>query len=471
MLKSTPIIYLAIGIIGLLLCGSPSVRAQQAAGSWHGVLHVQGQHIPLVFHLEIVEEEWQGTMDSPAQGAVGIPLSEVVLTDAALIFSIAAAGIRYEGKFEDPNRITGRFFQGGMQLPLVLERSDDTQKATLNRPQEPLAPFPYLTEEVSFANSEANVQLMGTLTLPDGEGPWPAVVLLAGSGPHDRDQHVFGHKTLLVLADYLTRHGVATLRYDKRGVGESGGDYSTATSLDFADDAQSAWRYLRQHALVDADRVGLLGHSEGGMIAPMVAVKEPEVAFLVLLAAPGIRIDSLMDRQAYLIGKVSGMDEDQLAKARQANREIHHLIREVNDERSLANQLTQLLTEHAEVSQMPEENIGPLVDKQLQQLVSPWYRFFIQYDPQSALSAVRVPVLAINGDRDLQVTDIENLAGIRKALESAGNTQAATHSLPGLNHLLQNSETGAIAEYAVIEETIAPIVLQLVADWITENMM
>ncbi len=465
---TTPITAL-FGWLLASLVSLASVQAQDISGTWHGILDVQGQKVPLVFHFENLDGHWQGTMDSPAQGALGIPLTDVALADSQLVVGIAAAGIRYEGRIVAADSVAGTFHQGGLQLPLALQRNKEAAATpAVRRPQEPQPPFPYQTEEVTFAGGHDGVRLAGTLTLPDGEGPWPAAVVLAGSGPNDRDQHLFGHKTLLVIADHLARHGVATLRYDKRGVAASEGDYATATSRDFADDARAAWDYLRQRAEINPARVGLIGHSEGGMLAPMVSAEQPDVAFLVLLAAPGIPIDSLMTLQNYLLGKSMGMDETQLAQAATVNQQAYRLLRETADVDSLHARLDRLLRAHALSSGMPAAQIDPLVASQVQQLASPWFRFFINYDPQPALSAVKVPVFAINGSHDQQVTAKENLVAIAAILEKAGNVHATVQSFPGLNHLLQPSETGAVSEYASIEQTIAPEVLQALSKWLNQ---
>lgn len=447
-----------------------NAQAQDITGTWHGQLNVQSQQIPLVFHFQQDSDRWTGTMDSPAQGATGIPLSEVALADSLLVISVAAAGIRYEGRIAQADLIQGTFVQGGLSLDLTLRRDDD-KKAQAHqppRPQEPQPPFPYRVEEVTFTGGHESAQLAGTLILPEGEGPWPAAVLLAGSGPNDRDQHIFDHKTLLVIADHLARQGIATLRYDKRGVAASTGAYATATSRDFADDARAAWDYLSQRTEIDATAVGLVGHSEGGMIAPMVAGDRPDVAFLALLAAPGIPIDSLMILQGYQLGKSMGMNEAQLAQALATNRQAYRLLRETANSDSLHAGLDRLLRQQAPTHGIPAEQADTFVASQIQQLASPWYRHFIDYDPAPALAAIKVPVLAINGEHDLQVTAKENLNGIAAALKKGGNAQVTIQPFPRLNHLLQESETGAVSEYASIEQTIAPEVLQALSDWMQQ---
>ena len=465
---TTPITAL-FGWLLASLVSLASVQAQDISGAWHGILDVQGQKVPLVFHFENVDGHWQGTMDSPAQGALGIPLTDVALADSQLVVGIAAAGIRYEGRIVAADSVAGTFHQGGLQLPLALQRNKEAAATpAVRRPQEPQPPFPYQTEEVTFAGGHDGVRLAGTRTLPDGEGPWPAAVVLAGSGPNDRDQHLFGHKTLLVIADDLARRGIATLRYDKRGVAASEGAYATATARDFADDARAACDYLSQRAEIDPARVGLIGHSEGGMIAPLVAGDRPDVAFLALLAAPGIPIDSLMVIQNHKLGQTAGMNDAQLAQALATNREIYRLLREIADSDSLHAELDRLLREQALANGIPAEQIDPFVAAQVQQLASPWHRYFINYDPEPALVALKAPVLAINGENDQQVTAKENLHGIASALRKGGNTQVTIKAFPTLNHLLQESETGAVSESATIEQTVAPVVLETLSHWIKQ---
>jgi fermentation-respiration switch protein FrsA (DUF1100 family) len=303
------------------------------------------------------------------------------------------------------------------------------------------------------------VRLAGTLTLPQGAGPFPAAILIAGSGPNDRDEYLMGHKPFLVLADFLTRHGIAVLRADKRGVGQSTGDYAAAVSADFAADVEGGVAYLRNRPDIDRRRIGLIGHSEGGLIAPMVAADEPaEIAFVVMLAGPGVSGADVLVEQVRLLMLSSGKSADEAAQAAERQRQIVHTVVSTPDESALRQKLTALLEGYG----FPDGAVKAQVDK----AESPWFRSFLAYDPAATLARVRCPVLALNGDKDVQVSAAQNLPAIKAAVLAGGNTHVETDLYLGLNHLFQMATTGSPSEYSSIEETMAPVVLEKVANWI-----
>jgi pimeloyl-ACP methyl ester carboxylesterase len=335
----------------------------------------------------------------------------------------------------------------------------------LVRPQNPVKPYPYREEQVTFANPKAQVSLAGTLTLPPGAGPFPAAMLIAGSGPQDRDETVAGHRPFLVLADHLTRKGVAVLRYDKRGIGKSTGNFDQATTEDFASDAAAALGYLKSRKEIDPGKIGLIGHSEGGIIAPMMATRSSDIAWMVLLAAPGLKGEDVMLLQSQLILKAAGFDDDRIANARNFNRQSYDLARKEKDPEALEAKLTDLVDSTGMSTTLPPTTLKP----QARMMTSPWFRFFLDYDPVPALKKARCPVLALNGDKDLQMAPKENLAQIQKALQEGGNNDFQTKELPGLNHLFQHALTGSPTEYGGIEETLAPEALDTVSDWILKH--
>jgi len=341
------------------------------------------------------------------------------------------------------------------------------------RPQEPKKPYPYIERQVEYTNLKAGVKLVGTLTLPSDKGPFPAVLLITGSGPKDRNETVFGHRPFLVLADYLTRQGIAVLRVDDRGVGESTGDFSQATSEDFASDVLAGREYLKTRKEINPEQIGLIGHSEGGLIAPMVAVKSPDVAFIVLMAGTGLTGEEILYLQGALISRAMGVSEEDIAKNRQFNEKIFSLIKEEKDEKTIEEKLRQMfMADWAELNEEEKKAIGDpevYLKAQLQSLLSPWLKFFLTYDPKPTLSKVKCPVLAINGEKDLQVPPKENLSAIEEALVAGGNKNFTVEELPGLNHLFQTAQTGVPSEYAKIEETISPIALKIIGDWILEQ--
>jgi hypothetical protein len=300
--------------------------------------------------------------------------------------------------------------------------------------------------------------LDGTLTIPEGTGPFPAVVLISGSGPQNRDEEIFGHKPFLVLADHLTRGGIAVLRYDDRGVGQSKGDFASATSEDFAADAWAVWQALSARPEIDAKRVGLLGHSEGGLIAPMLAAAHPEIAFIVLVGGPGVTGEQILLKQAELIATAMGAPPAAVAANAAVQRQVFAILKEETSQARI------------------EERIGaiPVGSKEasaalVKQSASPWMRFFVRYDPAAALRKVRCPVLAIGAERDLQVAPDQNLPAIEAALKAGGNADVTITRLPGLNHLLQPAKTGLPAEYAQIETTVAPAALDAITAWIRQR--
>jgi uncharacterized protein len=327
----------------------------------------------------------------------------------------------------------------------------------LKRPQNPVKPYPYREEEVSYSNPAAKIQLAATLTIPPGKGPFPAVLLMVGSGPHDRDESLAGHKPFLVLADYLTRKGIVVLRADKRGVGKSGGDYSKAVMTDFASDAEAGVAYLKTRAEVNPKKIGLVGHSEGGIEAPMAAVHDPDVAFVVMMAGPGVPGDEILEQQVVLIGRAAGKSQEEVEKDAAIQRDMLAVVKKDADDATLEKDLRAVMA-----GKVPEAMMG----MQIKMVSSPWFRDFVLYDPRPTLSKVTCPLLDINGEKDLQVPPGQNLPAIRKALAAGGNKNFEVDELPGLNHLFQTAKTGGIGEYGEIEETMSPVALEKVASWI-----
>ncbi|WP_192347808.1 S9 family peptidase [Algoriphagus sp. Y33] len=450
--------------------------AQDITGQWHGALKVQGIQLRLVFNVEQTESGYSSTMDSPDQGAFGIPVTSTRFQDGTLKIAITNANIIYEGTLGDDNRIVGVFTQAGQSFPMNLSR-DEIEKLGSNRPQEPKKPFPYRSEEVIFENKQAEILLAGTLTMPEEDGKYPAVVLISGSGPQNRDEELMGHKPFLVLSDYLTRNGIAVLRFDDRGTAASTGDFASATSVDFATDVASAVQYLQSRPEIDKSKIGLIGHSEGGIIAPMVAADSDDIDFIVLLAGTGIRGDKLLLAQQELIGKASGISPTQLEESAMLNRGIFDIVLKDQGTEEMKGEMRNYMAQA--FRNIPPVNLpsGLTEDKfvndqmaRMKELSSPWMQNFIRYDPAPALEKVSCPVLALNGEKDLQVPPKENLEAIKAGLAKGGNTNVTTMELPGLNHLFQEAETGAPSEYGTIEQTFSPVAMEVVLGWIKEQV-
>ncbi len=445
------------------------------AGHWQGSLKpVPVMELRLALEIKkAAEGKYEGAMISLDQSSTRIPISALTETSGAISMKIASIGGAFDGQLSaDGSEFVGEWQQGGQKLPLIFKRV--AQAPQVRRPQEPKKPYPYAEEEVTIENAAAGIKLAGTLTSPTGAGPHPAVVLLTGSGPQDRDEALMGHRPFLVLADHLTRAGIAVLRCDDRGVGKSTGDFVKSTHLDFVDDALAAVAWLKTRKEVDPRRIGLLGHSEGGVVAPLAAVKQPaDIAFLVLLAGVGVPVDELLVRQGTDLGRVMGASTEMLAKNAAAQRTLFPLLKQAADSAAAEKISREVMArELAEYTPAQRQAMGlseATVESQSKMAASPWFRQLLTYDPAGTLRAVRCPVLAINGGKDLQVAAQENLAAIRDALTAGGNTHVKTVEFPGLNHLFQSCTTGAVNEYGRIEETIAPAVLALVTDWILEQ--
>ena len=447
--------------------------SQEITGKWNGVLKIQGMQIRLVFNISKTATGYTSTMDSPDQGAKDIPTSSTSFENNLLNIKIEKAKIEYVGTLGKDNIIVGNFSQAGQTFTMNLSH-DEIEIIKAKRPQNLIEPYPYYSEEVTFKNKKAGVTLSGTLTLPKKEGIYPVVILISGSGPQNRDEELMSHKPFLVLSDYLTRNGIGVLRYDDRGTAFSTGDFKTATTQDFATDVQAAIAFLMTKKGVNKKKIGLVGHSEGGIIAPIVAAKSKNVAFIVLLAGTGIPGDELLLLQQELIGRASGESEDNLQLGKKENTELFEIIKKSTD----ATQLKKDLTIHMLASLIESPDAGKpegvsdedYVNYTVEQIATPWLVYFIKYDPSIILEKVKCPVLAINGSKDLQVPSKENLTAIHAALIKGGNQKVTTKELANLNHLFQECATGSPSEYSEIEQTISPVALELMLNWINEQV-
>jgi hypothetical protein len=446
------------------------IPGQGLAGAWQGSLQPGVVELRLVFKVsEAPDGKLKGTMDSLDQSAKDIPVSSITFDKPAVRLELERVGGKFEGKLSaDGSEIEGTWTQGGKALPLVLKRL--AKAPELSRPQEPKRPYPYADEEVVVQNRKAGVKLAGTLTVPKSGGPHPAVVLITGSGAQDRDEALMGHRPFLVLADYLTRRGIAVLRMDDRGVAKSTGDFRKATTDDFVEDTLAGVAFLKQRKEINAKKIGLVGHSEGGIVAPLAAVRSADVAFIVLLAGVGVPMDQLLERQAADVARVMGGGEDIIAQNAAGQREIFRILRTERDdpaaEKAIREQVRQQLEAFTEEQRKAMGLTDAMIDSQVKLVLTPWFRHLLAYDPRPTLKKVRCPVLAINGEKDVQVAAKENLAAIQRALTAGGNRDCKTVELAGLNHLLQTCRTGAVAEYGQIEETMAPAALRAIAEWI-----
>jgi pimeloyl-ACP methyl ester carboxylesterase len=444
-----------------------SAAGQNLEGTWEGALDVGAMKLRLALKVtKAADGAFAAKLDSLDQGANDMQVDAISLKDGAVHFEMKRLQVVFDGTLNKENsEIAGQFKQGGATYPLTLKRV--AKPTTLNRPQEPKPPFPYDEEEVSYENKRDGVKLAGTLTLPRGKASSPAVILITGSGPQNRDEELFGHKPFLVLSDYLTRRGVAVLRVDDRGVGGSTGNASNSTSENFAADALAGIEFLKGHKGIDAKRIGLIGHSEGGLIAPLVASQSDDVAFIVLLAGPGLPGEEILMAQGALILKASGAGPEALAKQRATQEMMFAVLKREKDNATAEKKMREEFDKQmAGLSEAEKAQAKQTLEAQIKMVLSPWFRYFLTYDPRPTLAKVKCPVLALNGENDLQVPVTENLREIEATLKAAGNKDVTVMRLPKLNHLFQTSETGLPGEYVKIEETFAPVALKTIGDWV-----
>lgn len=476
----------AIAAAGLVVVASATVpgelagqeASRWAVGTWAGTLEVGSQQLQIVYEISRSQDgAFTGTMAVPAQGATDILLEDLSVIGRKLSMSFPVpGGGSFAGELAaSGGQIHGTFTQGARSFPLDLERVEE-DAARSARPQEPTLPLPYRTEDVRFTNPASDHVLAGTLSLPEGHGPFLGVVLVSGAGAQDRDGSMFGHRPMLVIADHLTRRGIAVLRFDDRGVGGSEGDFDTATPQDLATDVEAAVAFLANRPDVATDAVGVAGHSDGALAAAIAARNDERIAFLVMLAGSGLPgVETVADQVARQ-ARVGGAPDAVVAMNRRLYGELARVAAEPTDGSEILPRLR--AAAHSAIDEFtPEIRQRAFVGSQeqvVEQLVdafsSPWIRFTLRHDPRETLDGIRVPVLALNGEKDLQTVAGRNLRAIAGALRDAGNEEVDVRALPGLNHLLQQAETGASSEFSRIEETVAPSVLRMMGDWIVERI-
>ena len=456
---------LFVAMIMVVVIVSISHAEDQVAGHWEGQINVPIQPLSIKVDLSIKDNNWSGTIDIPTQGAKGLPLSNIHIqetedkTNVRFVIRGVPGNPTFDGHLHD-GIISGKFTQGGATFDFKLSR--DTISVPI-RPQEPKPPFPYKIEEIAFKN--VTINLAGTLTLPLGDGPFPAVLLISGSGLQDRDQTLFGHKPFWVIADYLTRAGIAVLRVDDPGIGKSTPHPEPPTTADFATDVEAGVDFLKEDNRISS--VGLIGHSEGGAVAAIVASRSEDINFIVLMAAPGVLGAELLRKQNERIFDAMGLaKEHKQALLTLLDQLFTTLASDMADD-ELRQQIGVIVRKQFEANGVPiTQHDETQVQAAVEQVLNPWMRYFLAFNPEPVLKKVKVPVLALNGELDVQVDAEQNLTGIVTALEQGGNRNVTAHRLPKHNHLFQRATTGLVNEYATIEETISPKVLKLIRDWV-----
>jgi pimeloyl-ACP methyl ester carboxylesterase len=451
---------------GIAFSQSPDAsQGSSLIGHWKGVIQLPGRKFSFVFKFSAdAQKGIKGFLDLPEQSEQDIPVDDIRITGNSVYFDIKKIQRKFEGEISaDKTKIVGFYVRSeGMRLPLTLEKLDSA--FSLKRPQTPQPPFPYKEDPVVIVNKDDQTKLAGTLTIPEGAGPFPAIILISGSGAQDRDETAFSHKPFLVLADYFTRRGTAALRCDDRGAGESGGEHLAATTSVRAMDVGHMMEYLLTRKEIDPKGIFLLGHSEGTIIAALAASRDPLVAGMVLLGAPGLSVEENLYLQNARLRKAEGAGHEAIAQAEALQRKIFSVVKDVVDDTEARAKLREIYSSdnYERLNNAQKKS----VDERIGTLLTPYFRDIIKCDPAPVLGKVSCPVLAIIGEKDMQCPPEENIPALEKALRAGGNQRFRVIEMEGLNHMMQSSATGAMSEYASIEETISPQVLAAISDWL-----
>ncbi len=472
-MKSFFLVVLSIGI-GLL------ATSQDITGNWQGILSVNGNNIRLLFHITATNGKYTSTFDSPDQHAFGLTCSSTEVINDSILLGIQIVQGGYRGKWNGKDEITGIYFQAGHSIPMLLKRLDVKEIGkmpdTSPKPQTPKPPFSYLSEDVVYTNTQQNIQLAATLTRPAGDKKVPVVIMITGSGPQDRDETIGQHKPFFVIADYLAKQGIAVLRVDDRGMGKSTGNFTASSSADFATDVVAGINYLKTRKDIDVTKIGLIGHSEGGLIAPYVAARNKDVAFIVTLAGPAVGGQKINDFQNTLPMLQSGISKKEVDAFLVLHHQLVNAAITILPDSTYKAAVTNIYTGwqkiqtkttlHALVKVVDSNMLGKM-QKNYAAFRTPWWKFFLAYDPATDLQKMRIPVLALNGEKDAQVEARSNLAAFTKALQKSSSKNFKTIEVPGVNHLFQHcKKCGSLDEYFALEETFDPATLVIIGDWI-----
>jgi pimeloyl-ACP methyl ester carboxylesterase len=430
-------------------------------GTWRATLLRNGNSMRLIVHITTSSRGTRAKLDSPDMGAANLEVSELSRQGTHVHWRVPAGSITFEGELSDQAGKLGGTWQREGMPPATVQFVREAAAVSDLRPQTPVAPFPYRARAVTFTDTKDGTVLAGTLTLPEGPGPFPAAVLVSGSGPEDRDETFAGHKPFAVLADYLTRNGIAVLRYDDRGVAQSSGNFDSASLPEFTNDARAAIDFLAAQPEVDTRAIGLIGHSQGGIVGPLSALKNQKVAYLVLLGAPATGMADVLIAQMRMAAELQGQSKAILDTQEPAWRQLGAVAGKARDHREAQANLDALLTPAM------MRTLG-LTDTQRQAAIdryaNDWLRDLLHYDARSTLAALPIPLLALNGSLDRLVPADANLAAIR--LATAGNPDVTVRQMAGLNHMFQPAHSGTMVEYGEIAVTFEPEALQTIGEWI-----
>ena len=465
------------GIFTLILinCLLTSQAQPMISGYWEGKLG-GAVSLRIVFHIQQQGNGYNTEIDSPDQGVKGIKTASTQYKQDSIFISIPQAKAVFAGKLKDDTTIIGNWIQG---ITTSLQLKKVEHPTLVNRPQTPVPPFPYRSEEVIYFNADKSQQYGATLTIPKGKEPFPAALLITGSGQQNRDEEILGHKPFAVIADFLTRKGFIILRVDDRGIGKSNGNFQLATTMDFREDAKVGLNYLLNRKEVNKSKVGLIGHSEGGLIAEMLAAERKEIDFIVLLAAPGETILELMKHQNAAIARTVGLGKSYIDRYLELYEALILAILKSEGQQSyqmaegvlnkwISDTPKDIVTAFTSIKD--ETSKKNFLNAFLGQINTPWFRYFLGLDPQVYLQKITAKVLALNGDKDIQVIAEPNLNAIKAALGKGPSKEFETKEIKGVNHLFQHCKICNLTEYGQLEETIAPEVLQTILQWLEQNV-
>lgn len=459
-------------LAGLLVLTASVALAQDLEGIWSGKLSLPQGVQPIVFTITKTSNGFSTTF-SPRKDITGMAADKMSYEAPILTIEMTKIKATYQGTYDaTTNTFKGDFKQTGDTFPLIISK-ETAKEPKLNRPQEPKEPFPYQQQEVTFTNAKDTVTLAGTLTIPEGKGPFAAVVMVTGSGAQNRNEEIMGHKPFLVIADYLTRNGIAVLRYDDRGFGKSTGKFSSATTNDFANDANAAVAFLKMNKSINPKKIGIIGHSEGGSITVIDAVRNKDVAFIVSLAGPTLQGDEILMRQTELIARAQKMDEKYISKSAKQNRALYDIILTEKDEVKMRNDVNSFikaqLNKEPEVKNMPNDGVEKAIANQVAKITSPWFVNFLRYNPKDDLTKLKTPMLFMVGEKDYQVPAEPNVAALKAIIEKGKKKNITIKVIPGANHLFQQCKECTVQEYGKLEETFSAEALLLMSEWIKKR--
>ncbi len=468
---------LLLSLIALFATFSSATAQSDFLGTWKG--KIVAFNLSVVINISEKDGKLSASMDSPDQGSKNIPCDQVVVNGNNIFISVSVVGANFNGNISaDKQKIEGKFNQGGGSYDLVVGKGE--MVAPKERPQTPVPPFGYKADDVEYDNADKTVHLAGTLTYPSSGSNFPTAILISGSGQQDRNSNILGHKPFAVIADRLTKLGFAILRVDDRGIGKSVGEVRKASSADFAKDVITSLEYLKSRKEIDANRIGLIGHSEGGLIASIVAAERKDINFVVLLAGPGINGADLLAEQGEQILLKSGVSKEAVAAYSPLYKKMIQLSIEETDSLTIAMKAYKALSDwkkstnvtyQKELGLDTKEGADEIRDNLVSGFSNPWMKYFLKSEPSIFIEQLTAKVLALNGEKDIQVIATSNTEGIKKALQKSKSPSYEVKILPGLNHLFQKCKSCSLQEYATLEETFSEDALTAMAQWLQKNVL